>query len=132
MQFTEEWLEEYQKRTGIRVQMDNQQPSEKPKRSKYGNVKTAVDGQTFDSKHEAARYAELKLLRQAKEIAGFCTQVTFHLAEKVDYRADFVVLYPDGHFEVEDAKSSATSKDKVFRIKKKLMLEVYGIEIKEV
>ena len=32
----------------------------KPKRSKYGNVKTVVDGFTFDSKKEADRWLVLK------------------------------------------------------------------------
>ena len=36
------------------------------KKSKYGAVKTSVDGQTFDSKKEADYYCNLKLRLQAK------------------------------------------------------------------
>lgn len=36
-----------------------QTPPTKPKKSKYGAVKTEVDGITFASKHEASRYLEL-------------------------------------------------------------------------
>lgn len=47
-----------------------QTPTEKPKKSKYGAVKTEVDGIMFDSKREASRYQELRLLEQAGEIAN--------------------------------------------------------------
>lgn len=33
---------------------------------KYGNIKTTVDGIDFDSRKEANRYAELKLLERVK------------------------------------------------------------------
>jgi hypothetical protein len=42
----------------------------KPKRAKYGAEPTVVDGIRFDSKKEAARYQELKLLAKAGEIQG--------------------------------------------------------------
>ena len=48
------------------------------------------------------------------------------------YRADFVVLRNDGRYDVVDAKSDATRKDKVYRLKKRQMKEVLGIEIVEV
>lgn len=48
-------------------------------RSKYGARKTAVDGITFASKKEAARYRELKLLEKAGEICGLRLQVPFEL-----------------------------------------------------
>lgn len=47
------------------------------KKSKYGAVKTSVDGQTFDSKKEADYYCNLKLRLQAAEIIdtkGFKTK----------------------------------------------------------
>ena len=37
-------------------------------KSKYRAVKTEVDGITFDSKREAARYMELMLMQRAGEI----------------------------------------------------------------
>lgn len=48
-------------------------------RSKYGARKTVVDGITFDSKKEADRYRELKLLERAGEICCLRLQVPFEL-----------------------------------------------------
>ena len=48
-------------------------------RSKYGARKTVVDGITFDSKKEATRYRELKLLEDAGEIEKLQLQVAFEL-----------------------------------------------------
>lgn len=48
-------------------------------RSKYGARKTVVDGITFDSKREAERYSELKLLERAGKIEGLRRQVSFEL-----------------------------------------------------
>lgn len=48
-------------------------------RSKYGARKTVVDGITFDSKKEANRYRELKLLERAGEICFLRLQVPFEL-----------------------------------------------------
>ncbi|WP_416330384.1 DUF1064 domain-containing protein, partial [[Clostridium] innocuum] len=56
-----------------------QTPTEKPKKSKYGAVKTEVDGIMFDSKREASRYQELRLLEQAGEITNLRLQVPFEL-----------------------------------------------------
>ena len=103
---------------------------EKP-RPKYGNRKTQVDGITFDSKHESEVYAELKLRRRAGEIAALAMQVRFRLGERIEYVADFVAIDASGAH-VIDAKSEATRRDKVYRIKKKLMREKWGIEIEEV
>ena len=47
--------------------------------SKYGAIRTTVDGVTFASKAEARRYAELKLLEQAGEIKGLELQPKFDI-----------------------------------------------------
>lgn len=47
--------------------------------SKYGARKTVVDGITFDSKKEANRYRELKLLEKAGKISNLKLQVPFEL-----------------------------------------------------
>ena len=55
-----------------------------------------------------------------------------HLPGGVKYIADFVTLELDGSFTVWDAKSSATARDKVYRLKKRQMRECLHIEIREV
>ena len=108
---------------------------EKPKRQKYGNHRVTVDGKTFDSKHEARIYAELMARVKSGELRCVCRQVRFDLldAQRLEYVADFVTIGPDLKIEgVYDAKSEATRKDKVYIIKRKLMKEKWGIEIREV
>ena len=101
--------------------------------SKYHAKKETVDGITFASKHEAKRYRELKLLERAKAISDLQLQVTFPLVRKseygreIKYIADFV-YYEDGKLVVEDTKGFRTD---VYKLKKRLMAELYGIEIKE-
>lgn len=91
-----------------------QTPTEKPKKSKYGAVKTEVDGIMFDSKREASRYQELRLLEQAGEIANLRLQVPYILFPKnehgraLKYIADFVYNDDTGALVVEDAKGHST------------------------
>jgi hypothetical protein len=54
--------------------------------------------------------------------------VPYTLPGGIVYKADFVVEYPDGREEVEDAKGYRTA---VYRLKKRLMKSL-GIEVKEV
>ena len=111
-----------------------QTPTEKPKKSKYGAVKTEVDGIMFDSKREASRYQELRILEQAGEIANLRLQVPYILFPKnehgraLKYIADFVYNDDTGALVVEDAKGHSTD---VYKIKRRLMAELKGIEIKE-
>ena len=107
--------------------------------TKYKAKKTEVDGITFASKKEARRYEELKLLERAGEISNLRKQVKYELippcrrddglSERAcTYIADFV--YDDNDNEiVEDVKGYKT---KEYRIKRKLMLWVHGITIKEI
>ena len=110
--------------------------------SKYRNRKVTVDGIMFDSEKEARRYGELKLLQKTGYISDLQLQVPFTLIpsqskdgkvieRKMSYKADFVYKDKDGKQIVEDVKSEAT-KTEVYRCKKKLMLYVHGIEIREV
>lgn len=118
-----------------RKYVSTQTPPTKPKKSKYGAVKTEIDGIMFDSKHEASRYRELRLLEQAGEISNLCLQVPFELIAKskygtaIRYYADFVYNDSYGRLIVEDAKGVKTP---VYRLKKRMMAEKYGIEIKEI
>ena len=108
--------------------------------NKYGNHKTEVDGILFDSKHEADRYFELKILQRAGEIRDLQLQVPFELIPKqtkdgkvveraVKYIADFVYFDHDGNLVVEDAKGMKTD---AYLLKRKMMLYFKGIDIKEV
>ena len=107
--------------------------------SKYGNRKTLVDGIEFDSRKEAQRWAELKLLERAGQIYNLQRQVSFVLIPKQTrngkvverpcvYKADFVYT-ENGEEVVEDAKGMRT---KEYTIKRKLMLWEFGIKIREV
>ena len=107
-----------------------------PKKSKYGNKKITYDGQTFDSIAELRRYQELRLLERAKVISDLKTQVPYTLIEKskhgreIRYIADFE--YVEGGVKVvEDVKSKATVTP-LYRLKKRLLAEKYGIAIREV
>ena len=116
------------------------------KKSKYKNEPIEIDGHKFPSHKEANRYCELKLLQEAGKIFNLRLQVKFELIpnqyellngrrgklleRKTDYVADFVYM-EDGKLVVEDVKSKAT-KTQVYIIKRKLMLKVHGIRIKEV
>lgn len=42
---------------------------------------------------------------------------------KMEYVADFTYIDQQGNFIIEDVKSEATRKDKVYRLKKKLMAQ---------
>ena len=110
--------------------------------SKYRNHKIKLDGQTFDSIREMSRYQELKLLERTGQIRNLQRQVPFELIpsqkdkngkvieKKCSYIADFVYMENGSDaFTVEDAKGMKTE---VYKIKKKLMLQRYGIRIKEV
>lgn len=108
---------------------------QKPK-SKYHNQKCEYNGLKFDSKKELNRYLELCLLERSGRIKGLKRQVKYVLIDKTEhnrecsYFADFE-YEENGVKVVEDVKSKAT-KTAVYKVKKKLMYERYGITIKEV
>lgn len=133
--FDEQWLADYERRTGRKAKGHKRPPAahaaeDKPpaKKSKYRAQPTMLDGKRYASKREAQRAAELKVLWQAREIAGYAEQVEFLLPGGIRYRADFVVLKKDGAYEIEDTKGFQT---KEYRLKKKLMAEA-GLMIKEI
>jgi hypothetical protein len=119
-------------------------------RSKYHNQHvTTSDGIVHDSQKEAARWIELKLLEKAGIITNLQRQVKFILIpaqyditilkgkvksklveRECAYIADFV--YIDNETEktmVEDVKGVRT---KEYIIKRKLMLYMHKIQIKEI
>ena len=87
-------------------------------RSKYGAIKTIVDGYRFDSKAEAERYAELKWLLAAKEIVALELQPEVKLPCGVKYRGDFLLTMPDGSRVIEDVKGMRTP---VYRLKMRML-----------
>lgn len=106
----------------------------KPVSSKYYNRKTVTaDGIRHDSKKEANRWMELKLLEKIGKIEGLRRQVKFEVIPPVGhdrgsyYIADFVYI-KNGETVVEDCKGYRTE---VYRLKRKLMRWRYGIRIKE-
>ena len=102
--------------------------------NKYHAQKTIFDGIKFDSKRESERYAELKLLQRSGQIRNIRRQVPFELVPKQDgersvkYIADFV-YEENGRMVVEDAKGF---RPKDYIIKRKLMLWIHGIKVREV
>ena len=113
---------------------------------KYHNVKTITsDGIEHHSRAEAKRWTQLKLLERAGEIKDLQRQVKYVLIpsqkegkktieRECSYIADFV--YTDlrtGQTVVEDVKGyKKGSAYSLFTIKRKLMLWVHNIKVKEV
>lgn len=106
--------------------------SNKKRKSKYRAEKMELDGILFDSKKEAERYSELKMLERAKLITNLELQPKFLLQEKfeyngkvirkIEYIADFKYIDEKGNTVVEDVKGLKTD---VYNIKKKLFLNKY-------
>ncbi len=95
--------------------------------TKYKSKRTVVDNIPFQSKKEANRYVELKLMQKAGLISDLKLQPEFVLQpgfEKngkkyrpIKYIADFMYFDEDGNEVVEDTKGMRT---KVYKIKKKM------------
>lgn len=77
------------------------------KSNKYGAKRTQVDGQWFDSKGEANRWMELKLLAMSGNIKNLQRQKVLHLSAHVTWKIDF--LYEEnGTWVYEDFKGRPT------------------------
>ena len=124
--------------------------------NKYHNKKVQVDGIIFDSAKEANRYRELDMLEKAGEISDLQRQVKYVLIPEIRepdsigarggkkkgkiierecaYFADFV--YWDERTQkkiVEDVKGfRGGGAYEVFKIKRKLMMHLFGIKVVEV
>ena len=114
----------------------------------------------FDSQKEARRYDELMLMLKAGEIRDLRLQQNFTLQEAytlpngnrvraIVYKADFAyekrITRPyqtDGGYAlewveewekvVEDVKGGSATKTRVYALKRKMLLDKFGIEIREV
>lgn len=129
--------------------------------NKFGakKIKDPATGYVFDSKDEFTRWCELRLLERAGKISGLCRQVEYELIptqrakstevykagpckglpkpgavieKSCSYVADFLYFNEEGKLVVEDCKGykKGAAYD-LFVIKRKLMLHVHGIKIKE-
>lgn len=109
----------------------------------------------FDSKKEYKRWGVLRSMEHRNEIFGLQRQVPYLLVPAqyeeiyitgkrktrvkkrrveapVVYKADFEYRLPDGSLVTEDVKSNATRKLPEYIIKRKLMLHIHGIKLKEI
>ena len=123
-------------------------------RTKYNSRKISVDGEVFDSKKEYKRYLALKKMVDMGQIKDLCRQVEYPLIpvqrepgtvtktgklkpgkvieRACSYVADFQYK-KDGQTIVEDVKGyRGGGAYAVFTIKRKLMLQRYGIRVVEV
>lgn len=117
--------------------------------SKYHSTKIVTEEGTFDSKREYKRWLVLKDMERLGLISSLKRQVSYELipTQKLDaprynkktkkyqrseisvrYIADFV-YEEDGKTVIEDAKGMQTD---TYKIKRKLMKFIHGIEIREV
>ncbi len=120
--------------------------------TKYGNRKVELQGEIFDSKREASRWLELKMLERVKNISQLERQKKFVLVpaqyepdttgprggkkkgklleREVAYYADFYYFDEDTQtYVVEDTKGVRTPE---YILKRKLMLWLKGIQIREI
>lgn len=111
---------------------------------KYLNIPTAG----FDSRSERARYHQLQILMAAADprerVGKIERQVAYPLIPSqkdaqgrvieraVSFIADFRITYGDGRVVVEDVKSPRTRKLAAYVIKRKLLLYVCGVRLREV
>lgn len=123
----------------------------KKKENKYHAEKCEYNGEVFDSRKEMDRYIQLKLLERCGQVSNIRRQVKYELIpaqreedkigkrggvlkgnvieKSVVYRADFVYTDRNGDEIVEDVKGIRT---KEYILKRKLMLYVHGIRVKEI
>jgi hypothetical protein len=107
------------------------------KQAKYRSQWTEVDGIRFQSKREASRWSQLRLLQTAGKIALLRRQVPFRFYQEgkkvVTFWVDFQYLDLERGccMVVEDSKSDATRKLQAYRIKVRLMA-AHGITVNEV
>ena len=110
------------------------------KQNKYKNKKVVYDGIKFDSNREMAYYIKLKLLEEKGIIKDLELQKSFELQpsfklngktyKKITYRADFsYVSVEDNKIHIVDTKGFRTD---VYKLKRKMFVYKYGIEIEEI
>jgi hypothetical protein len=141
----ESWTEYAEKQGLIREPQPAAVVTAAPRKQKYNAVRTTIDGITFASKKEAARYEVLKLRQTAGEIKDLACQPMFPLhvmrlaynetpirvTQIGKFTADFSYLeMASGEYKIEDVKGF--SKGEAYRLRKKLVEAIHGITITEV
>ena len=115
------------------------------KGGRYNKTVVEVDNIKFDSKIEAARYSQLRILEKAGEIKQLELQPKFIIQQNckiklndkvktqlmIKYIADFKYI-ENGKIIVEDVKSKYTSSDAQYKIKRKMLVyqqEQHGFDV---
>lgn len=111
------------------------------KPSKYKNEPIIIDGYKFPSKREANRYRQLSILQKAGIIHDLKLQEPFELQphfqhpktgkmiRSIKYIADFTYIDDQGNYHIEDVKGSEATMTKDFKIKRKMFIYKYGMDI---
>jgi hypothetical protein len=102
-----------------------------PVKSKFGNKKVVVDNIGFDSKREAARYNELKLMRNAELISSIDVHPVYPIYIKdmkvCDVVLDFAyTIYENSHSVHEDVKGKDNP---LSQLKRKMVEAYYGFTV---
>lgn len=95
---------------------------------KFNAKPTECDGIKFQSKKEAAYYADLKLRQKDGEVLFFLRQVPFHLPGNIRYVCDFAEFLADGQVRFVDVKGYKTD---MYKLKVKQVKAVFGVTIEE-
>ncbi|MBN2661561.1 MAG: DUF1064 domain-containing protein [Tannerellaceae bacterium] len=109
--------------------------------NKFHAQKIDINGEIFDSKKEYRYFVKLDLCRKAstnsERVISIERQVRYdiHVNEKyiAFYKLDFRVKYADGkirHIDIKGLKKGSAYQ--IFRLKKKLVEAIYGIQIEEI
>ena len=105
--------------------------------NKYRAKPTTIDGIRFASQAEATRFMSLRMMEKAGLIRNLEPHPRFELfgasGEHVGwYTADSTyVVVATGEGVVEDVKSPATARNTAYRLRKRLLRQCLGIEVKE-
>ena len=101
------------------------------RRNKYGAIKVRTDGYLFDSKAEARRYADLKLMQGAGLISGLACHpkypIVYQGTKVCIVELDFEYTDSSGEPVFEDVKGVYTA---MSRLKHKLVKAFYGIDVR--
>lgn len=139
MRWSEEDYKDFINKQSINKKKTNKNTKKNTKKkSKYNNIKTELDGIVFDSKGEARRYTELKVLEKVGAISELELQPKFELQptfkkngkthRSITYTADFRYIDDKGKIIIEDYKGMETQ---IFKMKKKMFEYQYSqLELK--